>query len=101
MYDEPRTILQSMNLSGYKELDRHGSESFCCGAGGGRMWMEENIGKRINLERAEEIVANGANTVAVGCPFCLTMIEDGMKELEKEESIKTLDIAELVAKHMV
>ena len=61
------------------------------------MWMEESIGKRINLERAEEIVDRRAAYVAVGCPFCMTMIEDGMKELEKEEEIKTLDIAELVA----
>ena len=64
------------------------------------MWMEETIGKRINLERAEEIVGKQVENVAVGCPFCLTMIEDGMKELGKEEDIKTLDIAELVAKNM-
>ncbi len=64
------------------------------------MWMEETIGKRINLERAEEIVGRQVENVAVGCPFCLTMIEDGMKELEKEEIIKTRDIAELVAVHM-
>ena len=62
--------------------------------------MEESIGKRINLERAEEIVRQQVTKVAVGCPFCLTMIEDGMKELEKEEQIKTLDIAEIVAMHM-
>ncbi|MCF8109727.1 MAG: (Fe-S)-binding protein, partial [Desulfohalobiaceae bacterium] len=100
VYDEPRSILQSLAKDGYQELERHGSESFCCGAGGGRMWMEETIGKRINLERSEEIVRGGAATVAVGCPFCLTMIEDGMKELEKEEDIRTQDIAELVAGDM-
>ena len=65
------------------------------------MWMEETIGKRINLERSEEIVGLKVATVAVGCPFCLTMIEDGMKELGQEEKIKTLDIAELVEKNMV
>ena len=64
------------------------------------MWMEEKIGKRINVERAEEIVEMKVPSVAVGCPFCLTMIEDGMKELGKEETIKTLDIAELVEKNM-
>ena len=101
VYDQPRAILQSLSNNGFKELDRHGRESFCCGAGGGRMWMEENIGKRINLERTEEMVEHNASNVAVGCPFCLTMIEDGMKELEKEEEIKTLDVAELVAQHMV
>jgi Fe-S oxidoreductase len=100
VYDQPRSILQSLSKDGLRELDRHGRESFCCGAGGGRMWMEETIGKRINLERAEEIVAKKASCVAVGCPFCLTMIEDGMKELNKEEKIKTRDIAELVAENL-
>ena len=99
-YDQPRSILQTLSKKGIQELDRHGKESFCCGAGGGRMWLEENIGKRINVERAEEIVDNKADSVAVACPFCLTMIEDGMKELNKEESIKTFDIAELVAANM-
>jgi Fe-S oxidoreductase len=65
------------------------------------MWMEETIGKRIYLERSEEIVGLKIKSVAVGCPFCLTMIEDGMKELGKEEQIKTLDIAEIVEKNMV
>ena len=100
VYDQPRSILQSISKDGLKELDRHGRESFCCGAGGGRMWMEETIGKRINLERAEEIVAQQVENVAVGCPFCLTMLEDGMKDLDKEQQIRTQDISELVAQHM-
>jgi Fe-S oxidoreductase len=101
VYDEPRSILNSVSKEELKELDRHGRESFCCGAGGGRMWMEETIGKRINVERAEEIVRQQVDNVAVACPFCLTMIEDGMKELGKEETIKTQDICEIVAKNMV
>jgi Fe-S oxidoreductase len=100
IYDQPRSILQSISKEGVTELDRHGRESFCCGAGGGRMWMEETIGKRINLERAEEIAGQNVTTLAVGCPFCLTMLEDGMKELNKEETIKTQDIAELVANNL-
>jgi len=100
IYDQPRSILHSLAKDGLKELDRHGQESFCCGAGGGRMWLEETIGKRINVERSEEIVGQNATTVAVACPFCLTMIEDGMKELNKDEDIKTQDIAELVANNM-
>ena len=64
------------------------------------MWMEETIGKRINNVRAQEIVDKKASTVAVSCPFCLTMIEDGMKELAQEENVKTQDIAELVANNM-
>lgn len=101
VYDQPRTLLTGIAKDGFKELDRHGNESFCCGAGGARMWLEETIGKRINVARAEEIAGSEAPTVAVGCPFCLTMVEDGMKELGKEEQIKTQDIAELVAKNMV
>ena len=101
IYDQPRSILQGLSKDGLKELDRHGKESFCCGAGGGRMWMEETIGKRINVERAEEIAGQKMANVAVACPFCLTMIEDGMKELNKDEEIKTQDICELVAKNMV
>jgi Fe-S oxidoreductase len=100
IYDQPRTILRSLSKGGLKELRRHGRESFCCGAGGGRMWMEENIGKRINVDRSEEIIGLNASNVAVGCPYCMTMIEDGMKQLGKEEQIKTMDIAELVEKNL-
>jgi len=100
IFDQPRSILRSVSKGGLKELERHGRESFCCGAGGGRMWMEETIGKRIYLERSEEIVRQQVSNVAVGCPFCMTMIEDGMKELGKEEEIKTMDIAELAEKYM-
>jgi Fe-S oxidoreductase len=100
IFDQPRSILRSISKDGFKELDRKKQESFCCGAGGGRMWMEETIGKRIYLERSEEIVTLQVTNTAVGCPFCLTMIEDGMKEMGKEEDIKTMDIAELVEKNM-
>lgn len=100
VYEQPRSILRSVSRDGVKELERNGRESFCCGAGGGRMWMEETIGKRINMERSEEIVGLNVPNVAVACPFCLTMIEDGMKELGREESIRTMDIAELVEKNM-
>ncbi|MEX1313806.1 MAG: (Fe-S)-binding protein, partial [Desulfotignum sp.] len=100
IYDAPRNVLNTVSSQGLNELPRHGTESFCCGAGGGRMWMEETIGSRINVERSTEIVNEKADTVAVGCPFCLTMIEDGMKELNKDEEIRTRDIAELVAEHL-
>jgi Fe-S oxidoreductase/uncharacterized membrane protein len=100
VYQQPRSLLQAVAKDGYKELERHGKESFCCGAGGARMWMEETIGKRINIHRTEQIISADVQNVAVGCPFCLTMIEDGMKDLDKEEEIKTRDIAELVAANM-
>jgi Fe-S oxidoreductase len=98
VYDEPRSILKSLPKTAFGAGSAWPGK-FLLRCRRRRMWMEETIGKRINLERAEEIVARQAWTnVAVGCPFCLTMIEDGMKDLEKEEEIKTRDIAELVAR---
>lgn len=81
------------------ELPRNREQSFCCGAGGGRMWMEEHIGKRVNVERAEEAVRTGAETIATACPFCMTMLSDGVKETPKPET-KVRDIAELIAEKM-
>ena len=100
VYQAPRSLLNAVSTSGLMELSKSRRESFCCGAGGGRMWMEESIGRRINLERSMQIDNLGVNLAAVACPFCLTMIEDGMKELEKEEDIRVMDIAELVEKSM-
>ncbi|MDJ0817500.1 MAG: (Fe-S)-binding protein [Desulfobacterales bacterium] len=101
IYEQPRDLLRSVSKDGFKELERNRRESLCCGAGGGRMWMEEKIGKRINREWSEKIVNQEVSTVAVGCPFCLTMIEDGLKEMGRETTIRTADIAELVEKNMV
>ena len=101
IYRQPRSVLQAVSVDEIREMDRSGKESFCCGAGGGRMWMEENIGTKINLERTREILDLHATTVAVSCPFCLTMIEDGIKEMEKVDTVRTRDIAELVAQYMV
>jgi len=100
IYDEPRTIAKSVaGAEGFVELPRHGSRSFCCGAGGGRFWMEEDT-PRINEDRAKEIVDSGADVVAVACPFCMTMISDGLKALDKEDSVQVLDIVELVAQSL-
>ena len=101
IYRQPRSVLQAVSVDEIREMDRSGKESFCCGAGGGRMWMEESIGTKINLERTREIVDLHATTVAVSCPFCLTMIEDGIKEMDKVDTVRTRDIAELVAQYMV
>ena len=83
-----------------KEMPRHGMESFCCGAGGGRMWMEETIGKGVNIERAQEAIAIGADTIATACPFCMTMLTDGVKAEGKEETVNVKDIAELLAERL-
>lgn len=78
------------------ELPRNREQSFCCGAGGGRMWMEEHIGTRVNVARAEEAVATGAGVVATACPFCMTMLSDGVKQTAKPET-PVRDVAEILA----
>jgi Fe-S oxidoreductase len=78
VFAPPREVLGAAVAGGVTEMPRNSERSFCCGAGGARMWMEERIGKRINVDRVEEAVATGAGTVAVGCPFCMTMLSDGV-----------------------
>jgi Fe-S oxidoreductase len=81
VFTPPREVLGAAVAGGVIEMPRNAERSFCCGAGGARMWMEERIGKRINVDRVEEAVATGAGTVAVGCPFCMTMLSDGVNSV--------------------
>jgi Fe-S oxidoreductase len=93
--DAPRQLLQAVNGSRELiEMDRNRTEGFCCGAGGARMFMEETIGKRINHERAEEVIATGATAVAAACPFCITMLRDGINDINGQADVK--DIAEII-----
>jgi Fe-S oxidoreductase len=78
VFTPPREVLGAAATDGLTEMPRNSQRSFCCGAGGARMWMEERIGKRINTERVQEALSTGAHTVAVGCPFCMTMLSDGV-----------------------
>jgi Fe-S oxidoreductase len=95
-YEGPReTIRRSLPVVTIAEPVRTRDRGLCCGAGGGRMFMEERTGKRINIERTEELLATGADTLAVACPFCLTMISDGARALGSEAPVQ--DIAEIVA----
>src|SRR3990170_7199848 len=98
VYQEPRRALKSipgMRLAEMKRSQRYG---LCCGAGGGRYWMEESIGKRINVERCEDAIATNASVVATACPYCLNMFEDAIKTKGMEEKLVARDIAELVVK---
>jgi Fe-S oxidoreductase len=95
IFDEPRKLLKAIN--GGRDLRTArctGDKGFCCGAGGARMFMEETMGKRINIERAEELISAGAKTVASACPFCATMLGDGIADCRGDAAVK--DIAELV-----
>lgn len=96
IYDQPRAILKAVPGLTLAEMERNRERSFCCGAGGGRMWMEEDIGERINNMRTDQAIATGAAGVALACPFCLTMLSDGIKDRKKEEEMVSLDIAEIV-----
>lgn len=96
VYEQPRKTLNAVPGMKLVEMKRNYEKSFCCGAGGGRMWMEEDIGERINDMRADQAIEVNAGTIAVGCPFCLTMMADGIKDRGKEEEMKALDIAEIV-----
>ncbi|MFA5323680.1 MAG: heterodisulfide reductase-related iron-sulfur binding cluster [Smithella sp.] len=99
VYDQPRAILNAIPGVKLSEMERNLSKSFCCGAGGARMWMEEE-GDRINNARTDQAIATNAGTIAVGCPFCLTMLSDGIKDRQKTESMVALDISEIVVKAM-
>ncbi|HTE47567.1 MAG TPA: (Fe-S)-binding protein, partial [Gemmatimonadaceae bacterium] len=100
VYDAPReTLRRALPVINLVEPPRTKDRGLCCGAGGGRMFMEERTGKRINIERTEELLGTGAETIAVACPFCMTMISDGVKASQSE--VPVLDIAEVVAGQLV
>jgi Fe-S oxidoreductase len=91
IYEAPRELLESTGVD-LVEMPRNKERSFCCGAGGGRMWMEEKLGTRINLNRVDEAIATGAEEVAVGCPFCRVMVSDGAKG--RESDVEVIDVAQ-------
>jgi Fe-S oxidoreductase len=101
IYNPPREILGSVPKARLVEMEKIRRTSFCCGAGGGRMWMEEGRGKKINETRTEEALSRDPDLIATACPFCMTMFEDGLKAKNAEEKVKVLDIAEVVANHLL
>jgi Fe-S oxidoreductase len=91
-----RLIIDTIPGAEYSELHRHGHSTFCCGAGGGRMWMEERMGKKMNMERTDEALASASDTLAVGCPFCNIMLSDGVTERKADERMVVRDIAQIL-----
>jgi Fe-S oxidoreductase len=97
VYEAPRQALRAATGQPVMEMDRSGKESFCCGAGGGRMWMEEYTGERINRNRVDEALSKEPDTICVACPYCLTMFEDGLKDNKAGGRTRVKDVAEVVA----
>ncbi len=97
IFDAPRAVINKVKSGSFVELGRNHDEGFCCGGGGGRIWMEEHH-LRINHLRMDEAIAAQANTVVTACPYCLIMMEDAIKDKEKSETMKALDLSEIVVK---
>lgn len=96
-YEAPRAVLAGIGGARMTELPDHRQRATCCGGGGGQLWMETHARKRINVIRSEEILATGARTAAVGCPYCLTMIDSGLAVLDAKAQVRVRDLAEIVA----
>ncbi|MBU3536826.1 (Fe-S)-binding protein, partial [Alkalihalobacillus clausii] len=96
IYDPPREILKQIPGVRIVEMERNRESGMCCGAGGGMMWMEEDKGQRVNVARTEQALAVAPSVIGSACPYCLTMLSDGTKSLEKEDQVLTLDVAELL-----
>ena len=100
VYDAPRTVIEAATGQAPAELERNRNNAFCCGAGGGRMWMEEHVGERINLTRVNEALEQNPDTICVACPYCMTMFEDGLKDV-KAVNVKVRDVAEVMAEALL
>lgn len=96
VYDAPRQVIASATGAAPAEMERNRNNAFCCGAGGGRMWMEEHTGERINITRVKEALQQKPDTICVSCPYCMTMFEDGLKDV-KSQDVQVKDIAEVMA----
>jgi Fe-S oxidoreductase len=94
--NEPRTVLSAIPGVEQIEMRRCKERGFCCGAGGARMWLEETIGKRVNMERTEEALGTGADVVSTACPYCMIMLDDAVRAFNKEDDVRVLDLSQLV-----
>jgi len=96
VFDEPRAVLGAIDGVRQVEMPRCREKSFCCGAGGARMWMEETLGERVNLARTDEALNTGADVVSTSCPFCLIMLDDAVKARQRADDVQVLDLSQVV-----
>src|SRR6185312_11057152 len=101
IYESPRDALNAVPGINLVEMARNKRQGFCCGAGGGRMWLEEKLGTRVNQNRVDEAATTNAKTIAVSCAFCHTRMRDGINETGREEKMRVRDVAEIVADSLV
>jgi Fe-S oxidoreductase len=97
IYQQPRQILKGLPETKLLEMEKNKKRAFCCGGGGGRLWLEERIGQRISENRIDQVIATKAQLVATACPYCLQMFEDAIKTKQVQDTLKVKDIAELIA----
>lgn len=100
IFDPPRAIIEAVPGVDSVEMHRCREKGFCCGAGGARMWLEERIGKRVNLERTDEALGTGADVISTACPYCLIMLDDAVKERQRDEEVKVLDVAQILERSL-
>jgi Fe-S oxidoreductase len=100
VYDSPRDVIKAVTGEAPKEMVRHGRHGMCCGAGGGRMWIEEDPDKRVNLLRVDQALETDPGVIAMSCPFCMTMIADGIKAKDLEEQVTPLDVMEMIERNL-
>ncbi len=96
IFEQPRDVLDPFPGLTKVEMDRHKERGFCCGAGGARMWMEETIGKRVNMDRTEEALGTGADTISTACPFCMIMLDDAVKASGRGDDVSVVDISQVM-----
>jgi Fe-S oxidoreductase len=100
VYDSPREVIQAVTGEKPNEMKLHGRHGMCCGAGGGRMWIEEDPDKRVNLLRTDQALETNPDVIAMSCPFCMTMIGDGIKAKDLEEKVLALDVMEMIERDL-
>ncbi len=100
VFDEPRSVIDAVPGTRRVEMKRCRERGFCCGAGGARMWLEEHIGERVNLERTDEALSTGADVVGTACPYCMIMLDDGVRARGRQDDVQVLDVAQLVERSL-